>query len=61
MLQVVDITEGILEKLLQMSELPFSGMVHVVDSVLSKSVWKCLPVKTSCKSSGRFHYASNIH
>ena len=47
MLQVVDITEGILEKLLQMSELPFSGMVHVVDSVLSKSVWKCLPVKTS--------------
>ena len=52
-------TEHILEKLLQMFEMPFSGMIHVVDSILSKSVWKCLPVKTNCKSTDRFHYASN--
>ena len=44
-----------------MFELSFSGMVHVVDSILCKSVWKCLPVKTNCKSTERFHYASNIH
>ena len=43
-------TEHILEKLLQMFEMPFSGMFHVVHSILSKSVWKCLPVKTSCKN-----------
>ena len=60
-LQVVHITERILEKLLQMFELPFSGMVHVVDSILSKSIWKCLQVKTNCNSTDRFHYASNIH
>ena len=60
-MQVVHISKGILEKLLQMFELPFSGMVHVVDSILSKSVWKGLPVKTNCKSTDRFHYAGNIH
>ena len=44
-----------------MFELLFSGMVHVVDSVLSKSVWRCLPLKTSYKSTDQFHFASNIH
>ena len=61
LLQVVHITKRILEKLLQMFELLFSGMVHVVDSVLSKSVWRCLPLKTSYKSTDQFHFASNIH
>ena len=37
-----------------------SGMVHVVDYIPSKSVWRCLPVKTNCKSTDQFHYATNI-
>ena len=44
-----------------MFELLFSGTAHVVDSILSKSVWKCLPLKTNCKTTDQFHYAGNIH
>ena len=34
-LELVHITKGTLEELLQMFEHPISGMVHLVDSILS--------------------------
>ena len=39
---------------------PISGMVQIADSVLSKAVWKCLPVKIDCKSTD-WLYATNFH
>ena len=60
-LQVIHIIEDILEELLQMFEQPISGMVHLVDFILFKFVWKYLPVKINCKSTDWFLYVTNFH
>ena len=44
-----------------MFEQPISGTVHLVDSILPKSVWKYLPVKLNSRSTDWFLYAINFH
>ena len=44
-----------------MFEQTISGMVLVVGSTLSKSVWQYLSTKINCKSADWFLYATSFH
>ena len=44
-----------------MFEQPISAMIHLVDSILTKSVWKYLIAKINCKSTDWFLHPTNFH
>ena len=60
-LELVQFTKGTLEELLQMFEQPISGMVHLPDSNLTKSVWRYLVAKINYNSTDWFLNATNFH